>query len=522
MSVTTVPIKVEGEVNCSFEQIQAKHRGLIDSLIRDYSLDVLKIMWEKISLSMKQKFMLGEESLPEHEAAIRKKSQDILAAKVELVAKVKALNPKTLGKIGSSEDVINQLLVQRSASELQTLALKEESLASEYETLLTGCKEYEKNTKNAKENRALINHFETAYSKEVFEEVYQAIPAERREAIEKGTMSLVPYIDNLRKKCEAKRATSQVGTIPSKRDLEEFFKKAKVIGYGEGYHGVFFVEGILNGTKQKLVVKASDKPAQETFATELVSSLHVKTPASCLIDAEKDAELFKGIKKTVEKNSEFQDKYEGLTPKQFTVMTYIPGVTLEKLKASDIESSIRDNPDQLYDKVLFEIGQIAAADLLLYYQDRLPVIGGGNLANIMILKNEEGQCVGAVGIDQVASLTTKETAKSSVFKVSSDPFKRVQSLVGKIVAATEEVSQAAKDIFEDALADSVKESLDEDRALQAIQKGIVSGLSKIVTCSEKRLSEIHESLPSSSYKGDQVDLLAYKTMLETIHSSLLS
>jgi len=493
----------------SFEQIQSKNKDIIDKLVSEYGLDTLKMVCEKIGSSMKQKLVKGEEQLSEHEAPLRKKCQSLL------VAKVKAANPKTLERIGVSESVINQVLLERRASELQTLAETEESLGSQYTELEQCCKKREK---NIKENRILIGHFEKAYSKEGFDEVYKTIPEGTRAQIEVGAICLMDYIDGLRKKCEAGRTKSEIGTLPSKLELEEFFKGAKVVGYGEGYHGVFFVEGMFKGAKLKLVVKAGDKPAQEAFAAELASTLHIKTPTAHLIDAGKDEVTFTQVKKVLDKNSIFQEKCKEGAPRQFSIMTYVPGVTLEDLRAKDVEASLRKNSDLFYDKVLFEIGQMAALDLLLYYQDRLPTIGMGNLANVMVLKDEENQCIGAVGIDQVASLSLQESPKTT-FIEQADPFKKVKTIAKEVASKPGEVSQSAKDIF-DALDESVKEALDENRALQSIQKGIVSGLSKIATCSQKKLTEIHGTLPSSPYKKDQVDLSAYKKMLETIHTCL--
>jgi Actin-fragmin kinase, catalytic len=356
------------------------------------------------------------------------------------------------------------------------------------------------------QNDALIHCFETVYSKEVFQRVYAAISESRRQKIENGELSLTDYIDVLRKKCETDKASTFFGTLPSKEGLAEFFKSAKVVGYAEGAQGVFFVEGMVDGVKHKLVIKASDKPAQETFATELVSSMSIKTPAYHSIDS--DNPLFKDITKSLEKHDSFLETYKQQRPKQFTLMTYVSGITLENLKARDIAGTLKNHPELFYDKVLFGIGQIASADFLLYYQDRLPTIGGGNTANIMIHGTE------VVAIDQVASLSTK-------VKMIQDPYKRMKEYVDPIVSKPEKISQAAKDIFEDALDESIQEVLDKDQALSAIQRGIVSGLARVATCSSEQLAEIHRSVPTSPYQRDVVDLEAYQKMLKTLHSSLL-
>jgi uncharacterized protein YoaH (UPF0181 family) len=162
---------------------------------------------------------------------------------------------------------------------------------------------------------------------------------------------------------------------------------------------------------------------------------------------------------------------------------------------------------------------MAAGDFLLYYQDRLPTIGMGNLANVMILKNEQNKYIGAVAIDQPAYFSNTH---SSITLLHLDPFKRIQEIVAKIVSSPEEISDSAGEIFFEAIPESVQKHLDQNKALESIQKGIVSGLSKVMICSEDRLIAIHEALPAASDPRYPVDLSAHLKMLDTIKTAIAS
>lgn len=487
----------------SLDSIHSSNKPFLDGLITEFGPKLISDTWNKIAVPMKERFISGDLSISDYSQTIRKRSISTL------VNNVIESNQSTIEKISSDYSIVRTILSEYSVSELKSFAKGNSSLSDQTEVIIKKINQFKE---ISSKNKAIIRHFEKVYTPEHFQSVFQLLPPATRNLIESGSIDLSDYIDELKEKCDDVAPLPQTSrSLPSDEELVEFFKTAKVIKYEPGANGVFIVKGIHKEQILRLVIKQTDNPTQELFGTEVISNLNIKTPATRMID-DKNATLFPQIQKVLEKHTK-----NSKTP--FTIMQYIQGVNLENLATSDLETTLTENPEFIYDQVLFELGEMAVGDFLLYYQDRLPTIGMGNLANVMIVKDEQNRCTGAVAIDQPAYLSNTH---SSIALLHVDPYKRIEKIVTRIAMFPDEISTPAKEIFFEAIPPQVQAALDEPKALAAIQNGILTGLSKVMISSKEKLKALHAALPESDNPRDQVDLSAHLKMLETIKTTMIA
>lgn len=463
-----------------FEILCSQNPGVLDSLVAEYGSSVINDTWNKIRPDIQEKFIQGEISLSDHLEEIKDRAFKIL------VRAVKTLNEDDFK--GVPVKVLESVLGSKTASELQALIPNTPELDK--------CKQELALAKVAYENKALLRHFARAYSKEIVVAAYESLFADHGDGIKNGTFRLEGYIDDLRKKCdEISSFKAKVGELPPKEELLEFFKTARVTKCIERSGSIFFVEGMHKGQVLQLVIKDSVVPAKESFGTHVVTSVGVRTPDTQIVNAKDEKDLLNEIRKCLMNDKKGKKYLEKRNIQKLTVMTYVPGITLEVLSAKDIQTTSAKDLDLIYDRMLFEIGQIASADFLLYYRDRLSTIGMGNLENLMILQDEVGACIGAVGIDQVASLSNGATSMDVLMGIGEERYEKIYDMVLEIAADPGAISKPARDIYENSFSESVKELLDETKALEAIQRGLVSGLARVITCSEESLTALHMALP---------------------------
>ncbi|MBS0604473.1 MAG: hypothetical protein JSS60_05480 [Verrucomicrobia bacterium] len=493
-------------INTEFQR--SKNIEILNGLGIELGVSIIKEIGKRLIPDVRIAFNTGTKALDPYEGQLRTQGRTLL------LEKVKEANVEALENSHLEDSEVEEWLNGHSNPELRDFVedplLFSQALQS-YESEVCA--------NVAQDNVQLLNHLRKIYSDEVVDQVCKLLPESNREQIDEGKLRLRDFFAAVRGKCETLHPkSSEIGELPEEAELRTFLETAQVSKYVPGSRGVFFITGTHNETPLTIVVKAAEKPAQEFFANTLYSQLHINTPKTKAIGRTCEKSTALKLKKVLEKSSLFKEKYPQKTPSMFLVMSCIPGTTVENWKASDILHKETTEPSKaVYDKALVDIGQIAAADFLLYYRDRLPTIGVGNLANLMIHQTEQDKCMGAVAIDQVASLY-KDFKKFDVMQ--TDPIERIGGIVAKIMQNPSEISEEARSIFEYALPDSVKEHLDEEQALASIQKGIVLGLSKIaMLCTPELLEKLHANLPKSSNPRDVVDLDIHKEMLKTIRDA---
>lgn len=498
-------------------QVRNDNVRVIDGLKAEFGAAVARQVWERIAPNFRELFESGEKSLAPFEEQLKAQGHGILCDQVK-ERHVDLIQQSTL-----SIDTINEWLQHSDNNTLVSYAQQPQVFSQALQIVAEEARvRIEQEMSTAKENTRVLNLLKDAYSSEIVVQVYQLIPETKREELETGKISIKPYLSSIHAKCtELYQQTSTVGVLPEGEELRAFLRTAKVERFAGGYNGAFFITGIHNQQPFTIVVKAPDKPAQEFFANTLYPQLHIPTPVTQLMGLKRDKETAVALKKVLEESTLFKEKYPKKCPTSFLVMSCVPGCTLEKWKAADILDQQKEEPyDAIYDKVLFDIGQIAGTDFLLYYRDRLPTIGMGNLANLMILKDEQEKCIGAVAIDQVAYLTQDFQQKDIM---GTNPFERIEEIVTAMMQDPSAISKEAQAIFDSALPDDVKQHLDEQRALAAIQKGIIAGLSKVsLLGSPELLSELHQSLPKPANSRDGVDLGAHQMMHAKIQGCVLN
>lgn len=494
------------------EKTKIQNQECIQSLETTYSAPAVSHVFSKIEAGKQEQIASGKLSLLSYLPSIKKQCE-LFQAKAD---QVKIENQQAIARLVSKyskpivKAVINSIdAIQKEKLQRGILPIQEISVELE-----DNCK---KAQQTQQENRELMDHLATRYSKEVFDTVYAQIEQTKRDSIELGMLPLKKYLPVLNKKCDelvirqSAKESAKVGVLPSKEELPLFFEKAKLIKYLPGAQGAFFFQGSYQGKPLCLVVKAPEKPNQEAFATELLSEMQVKTPNSLFIGQKDPA--YQKILSLLQADVNFKKNYKETLPEQLNIMSYVPGVNLEEIGDKDLGSP---STEKGIKNLLFDIGKIGGADLLLYYQDRLPIIGMANLANIMVLKDTEGACTGAVAIDQVADLSKEKLAKRKI-----DPFKTVSSVVKDIVASPKTISEAAKDIFE-SLPDALQGKLKKSEALASLQEGIVQGISQAAALTPKTIETISKSLITSSKPHDTVHVADYQKMLSTMQESALS
>jgi hypothetical protein len=523
------------------ENFQERNAQVLNELKQEFGAEVTQRVWNRIDSGFRESFDAGSKDLASYKVRLRAQGQAI-------GREIAQENNDLLGELKNtySDDIVDQVynlipefkreLLEEGKLSLQNYRL---SIENQCEKLV------------ALQNSDLLKTLKNTYSNDIVNEVYALIPESKRESLEEGKLSLQKFLLKIEGKCqelskstilelpevvigvsadgELPEVTNEelpevtIGVLPEGQALQTFLTTAKVTKYIGATQGAFFIAGSHIGSPLTIVAKAADKPRQEFFANTLYSRLRIKTPKTIVTGTTCERKTAKQLKKVLEKSAEFNKKYpKGSCPKMFLVMSCIEGNTLANLQASDILDSETGKPyDEIYDQVLVDIGQIAAADYLLFYRDRLPTIGLANLDNFVIHKDPQGKCIGAVAIDQVASLNAGFKGN---LMIGCDTLERIQEIITEIMSDTSRISEQARTIF-GALPESVRQTLDEQKALEAIQKGLISGLFKVAELgTPELLDELYKNLPilpKQGYSRDGVDLQIHKQMLAKIKELVL-
>lgn len=505
-----VPIDLAPSLSFEAAQVRNENLRVIDGLKAEFGSEVANEVWNKIKLEFRESCLNGTKSLAPYGENLNEQGHNIL------LEKVKAGNVEIIQQSTLPNSAIEEFLEQCDNSALKSYIQHPQSFSQAIQLEIAA------RNRIAQANAQLLVHLKNAYSPQVVDKVYSSINEQSRVELSQGKLSLSQYLPAIKKRCEALyQNTSAIGAVPQGAELQAFLRTAKVSKYVGASQGAFFIEGVHKEQPFTIVAKAAEKPAQEYFANTLYPKLHIPTPTTQAMGLTRDKETASILKNVLQRSTEFKEKYPESCPKMFLVMSCIPGCTLEDWKAADIVEAESQEPSAaIYDQVLFDIGQIAGADFLLYYRDRLPTIGVGNLANLMILKDANGKSVGAVAIDQVAYLS-QDFKKYDLMQI--DPLERIHGIVTTMMENPDEISAEARAIFEDALPESVRGRLDEKKALEAIQKGMIAGLSKVaILGTPELLEEVHQQLPKASNTRDKVDLDMHKAMLSKIQEAVLT
>ncbi len=487
------------------DDYQVENRQILRNLSSQFGREIVQNIWGKLSEERQGSILEGRISLKAHEDAFVKKCSKLL------IDRVLSTKQEALSQLHVSKSAIQQHFSNYSVEELRSMTESPELSDADIQTIQ---KQSEDVGTIAFQNKELLATLAESYSQSIVDKVLAKLSASKRQQVEEGSLNLSDHLDSFKEACEKIASPKQ---WMSDSDLSAFFRTGKVVERKSGYNGVLIVEGTYQGKTLKLVIKCPEKIAQETFGSKVMETLNIRSPSFQVASSQENG-VFEAAIELFERDgnvaAEERQHYEQAG--YMFIMEYLSGDTLEDLDAQTVQTTLATDPDAMYDKVLFEIGEIAAADLLLYYKDRLPLLGMGNLANAMILKSEEGTYHKSAAIDQVAYLSTTQTGLEQAMGIC--PFQRIQSLVEEIIASPQEISAPAQDLFTSALSDDVQSLLDQNRAESALQKGLESGLVKILNTQEASLTDIHLALPESSNARDQVDLPAYQKMLHLIQS----
>lgn len=477
-----------------------ENKATVNRLIAQYGKQLILNVWNQIPEQLRNQLQQGKISFDPYIESVEKKCVQ------SLVQQVMSMNQRTISTLHLSEAVAACCLSDYSIAELRAMALTEEAIQPRLEEIRHRGNQF---SQIARQNNQLLKQLKRAFSQEIVEQAVSRLSPTRRGQIEQGIVALEDYLGSFRAACESIENRPSPPFL-TREELAVFFHDAKLVGSKEAYNGVAFFEGIHNGNPLRLVVKCPEKIAQETFGSLLVDALKCRTPAFAIIDSSEPA-LFESVSKAAHLKENRSS--------QLLIMEYLPGSNLEELTLAELRPTLDAKPELFYDVVLVGLGEIAAVDLLLYYQDRFPILGMGNLANAMIVKSKEEFYSEAAAIDQVAYLSSKQTEMQRLLQV--DPFKRIAGIVGEIAENPERISQEAIDLFELGFSEEIQYALDRPRALASLQKGLVNGLAKTGTMSEEKLAELHAKTPISLNPVDQVDLPAYQKMARTILSTVL-
>ena len=299
---------------------------------------------------------------------------------------------------------------------------------------------------------------------------------------------------------------SSLGQLPD--DVAGALRLAKVTKYVGGQVGVYFVE-TTGGT---LVVKPLTTPCREYFGSQLCAALGIAHPETRLVTV-RSAEG-KAILKVLT-CSELFKTHTTVVPLYFLVMSYVKGITLREAKKSEHTRSLIGDPLRVQ-KVVEDVGYIAALDFMLFYKDRSGVFGFGNKSNIMLSVRSK-QIVGAVGIDQSVTL---EHQGLSVCFYDAPPVDVIEKLMQEVASNKSDIGEKLwnglpkkiKAIIVDELL-AGNETLAPDLMLTSFKKGLKL-LSYRLT--EQKIEAIHSDL-KKYYKGpDAVDPAKVKTAYNTI------
>lgn len=233
----------------------------------------------------------------------------------------------------------------------------------------------------------------------------------------------------------------------------------------EGHIGVFYVHN--PESSKDLVVKAPLRPAQECFAARLFQEIGFLVPDTQVVDRNSpEGEM---IEKKLKQSPEYQQHCKTVNFSRYLVMNRVYGCSIEEIDQPISAAAFTNDRISLL-SLLKQMGTVAAVDVLMHYQDRLPHIGYSNWGNLMCIEHEK-RLAFAVAIDQSVDIS-----KPTAFEM--DRMGRIEEISADVLTNPKESSEAAKAIWEQ-MPDPLKELLSAEEGEAAIQEGLVSGFQTI-------------------------------------------
>jgi len=235
----------------------------------------------------------------------------------------------------------------------------------------------------------------------------------------------------------------------------------------EGHIGVFYVHN--PEFSKDLVVKAPLRPAQECFAARLFQEIGFLVPDTQVVDRKSpEGQL---IERALKKSPEYQAHCKSVPFSRYLVMNRVYGCAIEEIDQPIAKAAFTNDRISLV-SLLKQMGTVAAVDVLMHYQDRLPHIGYSNWGNLMCIEHEK-RLAFAIAIDQSVDLS-----KPTAFEI--DKMGRVEEITQDVLTHPEQVSEAAKAIWEQ-MPEPIKEMISPEEGESAIQEGLVSGFQTIAS-----------------------------------------
>lgn len=479
-------------------------------------------IWNRFSAEDQEKFLSGKEDLDAYREDFSLKAHQ--AQHGIYVESVMAKYPDCVESLKSDfPEAIVRIVFQKMSDPILESFLKEEDSPRLYmEELRAKARQIQGTIER---NKGILGELEEEFSPDIVHNVIREFSSQERKQVREGSLSLERHRHKLEERCQFHAraqfdttilpSLTTIGRIPSEMELESFFRSAVLVDFKSAAQGAFFFEGKIGDDPISLVVKIPDKARQETFGTHVLSLAGIKTPSFTNIPM--SSPITEGIAHAVRtsRNREAVRAFKPDEASSLTIMTYIPGTTLEDLKTEEIARASSAH-ERAAVRLLEEIGEVGGADFLLFYRDRLPIMSGGNKENLMILRDEESLPVSAVAIDQPAYFSSNDFACRML---GIDPIEFLRSKITDIFLEGEEgPSTVATSLWENLPV--FHDLMSEEEGIATLQRGLQRGLRKVAGLSHEQIDLIYANLPPGSSERDRVDRNIYHTLLEKIQTSL--
>ncbi len=339
-----------------------------------------------------------------------------------------------------------------------------------------------------------------------------------REKLDRGDAPLADYQDKMIRQIEKgpfefplpKRL--QLPSLPTEEERKEYWKQLRIATRSKAGHiGVFYTYSPC--FMEDLVVKAPIRAAQECFASRIFQSLGFMTPDTLVIDRySKEGKL---IEQALSPFEEFQNHCRTIPFQKYFVMNRVHGRAFEEIDEATAKAAFTNDKICLY-SILEQIGQIAAVDVFLYYQDRFSHIGYSNLGNLMCLEQQGGRITTAVAIDQSIDLSKP----NSGFVAAKSKLEIIHEVLGDVLNSDGRISSAAVALWND-IPDHLKQYVNEQDGLHRLQQGLVDGFQAIAErITPELLHQIDAELKPEYTQNDFIHLVDFETVLEMIQNKV--
>jgi len=247
-----------------------------------------------------------------------------------------------------------------------------------------------------------------------------------------------------------------------------------------GHIGVYYAHG-----SDDVVVKKVNYPFRETFAARVIAHMGIATPEIRIVSGtSQEGDSISRAFATAQKSS-----VESQRANYFLLQERVNGFTFDELTSHHLLLM----KDQIAG-LLEEVGKIAAADLFLYYQDRLSHIGMSNMGNIMFVQDPKTKTYRVVAID-----SSVEVGRSSVWCSRESKKQRVKEKIVELAALEDsQISSLIDDLLDGLPFDKFSQIIALADAKKAIQRGLIAGLKTIgASCQKARLEPLASDFPTA-------------------------